>query len=254
VKGAGERLQDIYRRLFAAYGPQGWWPGEAPFEVMVGAVLTQAAAWSNVEKAIANLRRAGALDPEALGRLSDEQLARLIRPSGYFNAKARKLKALAALIAQRFGGDVGKLLATPAAESHPPVRRRPARLRGGRLHAPPPVAPGDFAPAGHLRCLAAAVYGHPPCGRGPVQRVPCPYRPPRQGAVPPPSPLLWLPPPPAMPHWPQRGGGPRGRERGRPLWGPSPWDVTLALLARLNQWSRTLPYGLITGKLRQAFL
>jgi len=87
-------LLEIYRRLFDCYGPQHWWPGETPFEVMVGAILTQSTAWQNVEKAINNLKSAGALSPEALRQQSAEEIARLIHPCGYYNAKTRKLKAL----------------------------------------------------------------------------------------------------------------------------------------------------------------
>ncbi|MEE8370301.1 MAG: endonuclease [Dehalococcoidia bacterium] len=111
-----DRLLDVYKRLYEAHGPQRWWPGETPFEVIVGAILTQSAAWSNVEKAIGNLRAAGALSPEALRRLSEGELARLIYPSGYFNAKARKLKALLAPLFERFRGDLETLLACPAGE------------------------------------------------------------------------------------------------------------------------------------------
>jgi len=88
-------LEYMYHRLLDCYGPQHWWPGEEPFEVMVGTILTQSAAWTNVEKAISNLRRAGALSPGALRRLPLSELAALIYPSGYYNAKALKLKALA---------------------------------------------------------------------------------------------------------------------------------------------------------------
>jgi endonuclease-3 related protein len=84
-------LRAIYERLFSHYGPQGWWPGETPFEVMVGAVLTQNTAWSNVEKAIVNLKANEALAPEALLALPHPQLAEWLRPSGYFNVKARRL-------------------------------------------------------------------------------------------------------------------------------------------------------------------
>ena len=97
----GEILQGIYHRLMDRYGPQHWWPGEEPFEVMVGAILTQSAAWSNVEKAIANLKDAGALSPESLRQLPLSEIAALIYPSGYYNAKARKLKALAEWLGDR---------------------------------------------------------------------------------------------------------------------------------------------------------
>ena len=112
-------LLDVYQRLYAAYGPQHWWPGETPFEVIVGAILTQSAAWTNVEKAIANLKAAGALSPQGLYGLSEGELARIVRPSGYFNAKARKLKAFVDLLHERFNGDLRRLLALPAPELRP---------------------------------------------------------------------------------------------------------------------------------------
>ena len=96
-------LPELYDRLFAAYGEQHWWPGETPFEVMVGAILTQNTAWANVEKAITALKDADALNPEALRTRPIDELAALIRPSGYFNAKARKLRALGEYLA--FCGD-----------------------------------------------------------------------------------------------------------------------------------------------------
>ncbi len=85
-------IAEAYRRLSERYGPQHWWPADTPFEVMVGAVLTQNAAWTNVEKAIANLRQEGLLaGPQALGAVSEADLAPLLRPVGYFNVKARRL-------------------------------------------------------------------------------------------------------------------------------------------------------------------
>lgn len=89
----------VYHRLYAAYGPQHWWPGDTPFEVMVGAVLTQNTAWRNVERAIANLKAAGYLSCHGILSCSDRDLAELIRPAGYFNVKARRLKALCAFLA-----------------------------------------------------------------------------------------------------------------------------------------------------------
>jgi endonuclease-3 related protein len=102
--------------LYAAYGPQRWWPGETAVEVIVGAILTQSAAWTNVEKALSNLTAAGALSPEGLRALAEDQLAALIRPSGYFNDKARKLKAFVALLDERYGGDLDRMLASPVDE------------------------------------------------------------------------------------------------------------------------------------------
>jgi len=109
-------LLDIYPRLYAAYGPQGWWPGGSPFEVVVGAILTQAAAWTNVEKAIDNLRAAGVLSPQGIMETPVDELARLVYPAGYYNAKARKLKAFVEMLFERHGGDLDRLFTLPLSE------------------------------------------------------------------------------------------------------------------------------------------
>ena len=88
------RQQEIYHTLLNAFGPQDWWPGDTPFEIMIGAVLTQNTAWTNVERAIDNLKQANLLSLEALAMVEVETLAELIRPSGYYNQKARRLKGL----------------------------------------------------------------------------------------------------------------------------------------------------------------
>ena len=106
-----EKINDIYQRLVAAYGAQHWWPAREPFEVMVGAILTQSAAWLNVEKAIAGLRAAGALSPQAIRRLPLSELALAIRPCGYYNAKALKLKALAFWLGNDYSDDIDRLFA-----------------------------------------------------------------------------------------------------------------------------------------------
>jgi endonuclease-3 related protein len=93
----------LYQRLHDAYGPQHWWPGDSAFEVMVGAVLTQNTAWINVERAITNLKQAGKLELPALQRMTQTRLARLIRPAGYFNVKARRLKHLCRWLADNGG-------------------------------------------------------------------------------------------------------------------------------------------------------
>ena len=85
-------LQQVFDRLLAAYGPQHWWPGDTPFEVMVGAILTQNTAWGNVEKAIANLKQHQALDAEVIADTPQAQLAAWLKPSGYFNIKATRLR------------------------------------------------------------------------------------------------------------------------------------------------------------------
>jgi endonuclease-3 related protein len=117
VSRQGDLIPQVYERLLATYGPQGWWPGDdSAFTVVVGAILTQSAAWANVEKALANLERAGALSPCGLLRLSEEELARLVRPSGYYNAKARKLCAFAQMLAADFGGSLERLFSLPLEE------------------------------------------------------------------------------------------------------------------------------------------
>ena len=87
------RFQQVFDLLFASFGPQGWWPAETAFEVMIGAILTQNVAWKNVERAIENLKSSNKLGPRAMYRISERELAALIRPAGYFNVKAKRLKA-----------------------------------------------------------------------------------------------------------------------------------------------------------------
>ena len=100
------RLQKIFDRMLSCYGPQGWWPADTPFEVMVGAVLTQATAWTNVERAIARLKDADALSPAAIRGLDTEELATLIYSSGFHNAKALRLKALVQYLGDAYGDDI----------------------------------------------------------------------------------------------------------------------------------------------------
>ena len=87
-------LLPVFDTLFSAHGPQHWWPGDTPFEIMVGAVLTQNTAWSNVEKAIANLVERDKLSPGAIIAARRDHLANWLRPSGYFNVKAGRLRNL----------------------------------------------------------------------------------------------------------------------------------------------------------------
>lgn len=103
--------QEIFDLLLAHFGPQGWWPGDSPFEVMVGAVLTQNTNWTNVRQAISNLRDRCVLSYGGLVELSIEELAEYIRPSGYYNIKARRLKNLLTMIEERYDGDLEALLA-----------------------------------------------------------------------------------------------------------------------------------------------
>ena len=115
-----DKLLELYNRLLNAYGPQHWWPAETAFEIMVGAVLTQNTAWINVEQAIANLKDAGKLALNPMSRMTERRLARLIRPSGYFNVKARRLKALCSWL--QAAGGVHRLRRIPT------ERLRPALL------------------------------------------------------------------------------------------------------------------------------
>lgn len=95
----------------ARFGHQDWWPGETPFEVCVGAILVQNTSWTNVERAIANLQSAGVLEPEKLFALPETRLAQLIRPAGYFNVKARRLRSFLRVLVEEFTSDLGKLFA-----------------------------------------------------------------------------------------------------------------------------------------------
>jgi endonuclease-3 related protein len=113
-------LPEIYRILFDAFGPQHWWPARTPTEVVIGAILTQNTAWRNVERAIAALDAAGALDFPRLHELSEAQLAELIRPAGTYRVKARRLKAFVAWLMESAGGDLHAALSGDLAE----VRRR----------------------------------------------------------------------------------------------------------------------------------
>jgi endonuclease-3 related protein len=103
---AASALRGLYDALRAVYGEQPWWPAESAFEVAVGAVLTQNAAWSNVEKAIDRMRAAGLLSLPALLDTEHDTLAEVIRPSGYYNIKAKRLRNLCVFLAEEGGLDV----------------------------------------------------------------------------------------------------------------------------------------------------
>jgi len=102
--------EEAYRLLYAHFGPQGWWPGETPFEVMVGAVLTQNTSWSNVTKAIVNLKNGGLLSYEPLSLCSVDEIAPYIRSSGYYNLKARRLRNLLDLVGDCYAGKLENFL------------------------------------------------------------------------------------------------------------------------------------------------
>ena len=108
-QSVSQALLNIYHQLMARYGAQYWWPAPEPFEIIVGAILTQSAAWGNVEKAIANLKSAKALSPEALRWLTLPEVAGFIHPCGYYNAKALKLKSFARWLGEYYNDDLSKL-------------------------------------------------------------------------------------------------------------------------------------------------
>ncbi|MBZ5694790.1 MAG: endonuclease III domain-containing protein [Acidobacteriia bacterium] len=115
-EGTDERrppLDEYYNSLFTAFGPQHWWPGRTQFEVIVGAILTQNTSWANVERAIANLRSAKLLSLPAIEKVPLRRLESLIRSSGYYRQKARKLKASCAFVRSEYGGSLKRMFETP---------------------------------------------------------------------------------------------------------------------------------------------
>jgi len=108
-------LKEVYDRLFAAYGPRGWWPADSPFEVIVGAILVQNTAWENVRKAIDHLRQRDLLEPRALHDVPLEELEDLIRPVGYYRVKARRLRNLLDFLVSRYDGSLEAMFRVPLA-------------------------------------------------------------------------------------------------------------------------------------------
>ncbi|GBE12932.1 ultraviolet N-glycosylase/AP lyase [bacterium BMS3Bbin14] len=121
-----EQLLEVYQRLHDHFGPQHWWPGDTPFEVMVGAVLTQNTSWQNVEKAIDNLKGAGVLSLEAMSALPADLLAEYIRPAGYYNIKAGRLRNLLQFINHNYDGDLDYFFA----QSPPTLRQELLSVKG----------------------------------------------------------------------------------------------------------------------------
>ena len=111
-----EEIQKFYRSLYRAWGPQHWWPAETPFEVIVGAYLTQNTAWTNVERAVENLRRAQVLSVDGIRKLKLGRLERLIRPSGYFRQKAKRLKTFVSFLDEQYEGSLKRMFAQPTAK------------------------------------------------------------------------------------------------------------------------------------------
>ncbi len=162
------QIRTYYYALFHAWGPQHWWPAQSRFEVIVGAYLTQNTAWTNVEKALTNLRAAHLLSVSGIRRASLADLERLIRPAGYFRQKAKRLKIFVAFLDQQVQGLVDEIIFTTHGEAsrrtpqsawcrprncrfHLALRRQPSSLRGGRLHASDSRSPQDSSRRSGLR-------------------------------------------------------------------------------------------------------
>jgi endonuclease-3 related protein len=110
---SSEKIRQFYPAMLAAHGHQGWWPGDTPLEVCIGAILTQNTNWKNVERAIANLKAAGELSVAGLWHMPTERLAELIRPAGYFRLKAGRLRNFLELVVKRFDGSLERLFELP---------------------------------------------------------------------------------------------------------------------------------------------
>jgi len=121
-----QALRRAYEFMRAHFGHQHWWPGDTPFEVCIGAILTQNTAWSNVERAISNLKAVRVLEPRKLFSLRKSKLAALIRPAGYFNVKARRLRSFLRVLVQDYDGHLNLLLAGDTAA----VRARLLAIHG----------------------------------------------------------------------------------------------------------------------------
>jgi endonuclease-3 related protein len=106
-----DRLLELYRVLHDTFGPQGWWPGETPFEVALGAILTQNTNWRNVARVIAVLKAEDELDPQVLGEMPEAELAQRFRAAGYYNLKARRVKHFLDFFAQRFASSMANMAA-----------------------------------------------------------------------------------------------------------------------------------------------
>jgi len=103
------KLSEIHRKLYYAFGPQHWWPGDSPFEIAIGAILTQNTNWVNVEKAVENLKRKMALNAKSIHEMKTEKLASLIKPAGYFNVKTKRLRAFVNFLMNDYHGSMKRM-------------------------------------------------------------------------------------------------------------------------------------------------
>ncbi len=145
-------LQEVYRRLFEAFGPQHWWPAETTFEMIVGAMLTQNTSWKNVERALDNLRKADLLEPKALYAVPLEELEELLRPAGYFRIKARRLRSLLEFIVERYDGSLEAMFQVGVEE----LRRQLLEVHG----VGPETADSILLYAGQMPSFVVDTYTH----------------------------------------------------------------------------------------------
>jgi endonuclease-3 related protein len=109
-------LEEYYRTLLDRFGHQNWWPAESPFEMMIGAILTQNTAWTGVEKAITHLKENDLLNPESISTVNPERLAGLIRPAGYFNQKTKRIQSFTRWFLEKFEGKIERMKEVPFLE------------------------------------------------------------------------------------------------------------------------------------------
>lgn len=121
-----KRINTFYNELYKRYGPQGWWPGDSALECILGAMLTQNTSWSNAEKAIYNLKKENLISMEKLALINVDELAGLIRPSGYYNRKALKIKYFISFVVKEYGASLERMLE----EDAPELRRKLLALKG----------------------------------------------------------------------------------------------------------------------------
>lgn len=121
-----ERIRKFYQALHKKFGPQGWWPGESALECILGAILTQNTSWKNVEKAIDNLKRENLISVEDLSLIKADELAELIRPSGYYNQKALKIKNFISFLVDEFSGSLDSMFATERSQ----LRKKLLSIKG----------------------------------------------------------------------------------------------------------------------------
>jgi len=150
-------LYEVYQRLYDAFGPQNWWPGESPFEVLVGAILVQNTSWSNVEKAICRLREEGLMCPQKLYRLKDGELEELVKPVGYYRIKARRLKNVLHYLVVKHGGSLERMFALPIDQ----LRRELLNING----VGPETADSIILYAGNLPTFVVDAYTLRICAR-----------------------------------------------------------------------------------------